>query len=234
MIPSSSPGEPAFPARPPPLHPLVRIAVFLALALVLPQLRIAASAGVLAALAMTALAAGSVRKLWQGVRALRWLLAALLLTYLAFTPGPPLLPALPGFSRDGAREGVQRALLLLDLVAAIAVLIGPLPAPALAAALRLLLRPLRPLLPVDGIVLRIALTLAAVGSLSQRLRELRTGGQPVAALAALCADIESGAARAGAAADSTAAPALPELGSPPLREWLFAAVLVGLLVRYGT
>jgi hypothetical protein len=152
------------------MHPSLRIAALLALAAGLPQLSLTTVAVALAALLAVTLVAGgqgALRELLAGMARLRWLLLALLVLHLGFTVGEPVHETLPGISREGLFEGTRRGLVLLDLVAAVQVLLRPLGAAQTAAGLVRVLAPLRLLgLPADRIGLRLGLVLEAVPAYS--------------------------------------------------------------------
>jgi hypothetical protein len=147
------------------MHPSLRIAALLVLAAGLPQLSLAAVALVLAALLAAAPLSGgpaALVELLAGMARLRWLLLALLVLHLGFTVGEPVHEALPGVSREGLAEGTRRAIVLLDLLAAVHVLLRPLGAARTAAGLLTLLAPLRRLgLPAERLGLRLGLVLEA-------------------------------------------------------------------------
>jgi energy-coupling factor transport system permease protein len=211
-------------------HPLIRILCFVVFAALLPQLPARALALVFMLLAAAAAVSGTARRLWRGIAAMKWLIAALMLVSLAFTPGDPLTSWLPGFSREGAEYGVFRALLLFDLVAAVAVLIGSVPPSELAAALVMLLYPLRELrIPVERIAIRIGLTLASLETLLSGVRNTGVRGQPVRVLADWCRQIETAAAEPGTADFDP-----PTLPAPPLPQWSLPVILAGVMLVLRT
>lgn len=208
------------------MHPAVRLLCLMALASVLPAMSLVALAAVLAAgvLACLRWAPGVIARLRIGVLRLRWLLLAIFVLYVGFTPGEPLLEALPGLSREGLAEGSRRALVLLDLLVLVYLLLALTPVAELVAALGLLLAPLRPLgVDPQRIGLRVALALDGVGEMQARLKgSARAPGSAWARAARLIEDIE-----AGAEADA-AAVALPPTRRPRWWEWLLPLVLLGL------
>ncbi len=212
------------------LHPLIRILCFIVFAALLPRMSTQTLVLILTALAAGAVVFGAAARVWRGIVAVKWLVAALMLVYLAFTPGDPLLPWLPGFSREGAAYGTFRALLLLDLVAAIAVLIGPVPPPELAAGLLMLLYPLRWLrIPVERIGIRIGLALVEIEALLSQVRATAKENRPMLGFAELCRRIET---RAVEPFSPDFDP--PALQAPALLEWSLPAVLAFILLTFGT
>jgi hypothetical protein len=210
------------------LHPLIGAGCLLAGAFLLPGL----GAGTLFVLSLVliaiALAGGAGARLLRGVRQIRWLLAALMLVYLAFTPGEPLSAALPGFSREGLAGGTRRALMLVDIVAGVAILLEHTPVPLLASGLLTGLRPLSAIgLDVSRAAVRLALTLEEVDGLSARLRSAAAAKTPLAACAELLLSIEH---RASQPAPVTELKPLP---APPLWQWPLPFLLAGALWAAG-
>ena len=212
------------------LHPTVRIAGLFVAGLLLPYLRMKAAAWLFAALLALVLVSGQLRRLWRGLRALRWLLLALMLVYLAFTPGTPLLPQLPGFTREGAVDGAHRILILLNMVATVAVVLGPISPAALPAALLQLLHPLRGWRVVQRLAMRLGLCWSVAQTLLARPRTGSVAAQPLQVLVALCREVESDVGHT--ATDNVTE--LPQLPAPPLRDWVLAASIAGALAVFGT
>jgi hypothetical protein len=105
-------------------------------------------------------------------------------------------------------------------------LIGSVPPSELAAALVMLLYPLRGLrIPVERIAIRIGLTLANLETLLSRVRNTALRGQPVRALADWCRQIETVAAEPGTTDFDP--PALP---APPLLQWSLPVILAGVML----
>jgi energy-coupling factor transporter transmembrane protein EcfT len=155
------------------VHPAVRVLLLLVLASALPAMALPALAAIgLSGFAMHArYATDALARLRSGLWRLRWLLLAIFVLYGGFTPGEPLLPAMPGLSREGLAEGLRRALVLIDLLVMVYLLLALTPTPQLVLAVRVLTQPLRLVgVDPDRVGLRIALALDRVSSLQQRLR----------------------------------------------------------------
>ena len=201
------------------VHPLVGAGSLIAGATLIPDLSLARLVIASIALLLACIGTGAGPRCWRGLLRLRWLLAALALVYLADTPGEPILPALPGFSREGLEGGLRRALVLVDIVAGVALLLQHAGARTLAGGLLTALRPLQSL-GWDGsrTAIRLALTLEIAEALVGRMRTT-AGAGPLQACAGLIRDIESGAA---AAAEIEPLAALP---APPAWQWLLPLML---------
>lgn len=207
------------------MHPAVRLVLLLVFAAALPVLSLALN-GVLGASLLLAHAATGrlpgLRRVGLAAWRLRWLLAALAILYVGFTPGQPVLEALPGLSREGVIEGSRRVLVLLNLVVAVQLLMALTPLDGLLGGLLWLARPLRVLgLDAERLALRIGLVLEELPRLQQAPRPANA----LDAVAALAADIET-RARHGAAA--VAAPALP--AAPLAWQWLYPAAAAAAAV----
>lgn len=177
------------------MHPAVRLSVLLVFAAVLPALPLVLNAliagGLLLAQAVRGRAPG-LRQLGSAVWRLRWLLAALAFVYAAFTEGIPLSDTVPGLTREGLAEGARRALILLNLVAAVQFLVLTTPLPRLLEGLLWLLRPLRALgLDTERLARRVGMVLEEL----PRLQQAPRSGGPIETVAALAADIEARARR---------------------------------------
>lgn len=175
------------------LHPLIRILCLLALAASLPAQGLPVLCVLLSLLLLAFLRIpGALRRWALGLVRLKWLFLALFVLYLGYTPGEPLWPALPGLSAEGLVEGARRAAVLAILLAAVQALLAVTPTPELVEALRQLLWPLKGIgIDGDRFALRLALVLAGVAAMQQRLGELRSaGGPPLDAAAAVIAQIE--------------------------------------------
>lgn len=154
------------------MHPTILLLGVLALAFALPPLPLPDLA-VLALLLLgvhAALGRDSLRRLAHAAVRLRWLLIAIAVLYLGFTPGEPLIDALPGLTREGATEGLRRALVLLVLLAAVqAVLFTTAPA-QIASSLFTLTAPLAPFgFDRRRFALRFALALDGVAQVQRVL-----------------------------------------------------------------
>lgn len=208
------------------LHPAIRVLLLVVVAAALPaQDVLTLSIWLLLTVAALYLAGVSaLHKLRVGIWRLRWLLLAIGVAYLGFTPGTPVLPAMPGISREGLVEGLRRALVLVDVLALVYLLLAHTPMHELLVALRTLAKPLR-VLGVDPqrVGLRLALTMDAVGAMQERLRASRSeAGSLWQRAAGLIADIET-------RADMPQAVTLPALPMPRGWQWLLPPLAFLLL-----
>lgn len=154
------------------MHPVIRILNLLVLAASAPWLPPAA----LLATALLLLLAGLLqpstgRRMLIGIRRVRWLLLSLLLLFLWFTPGEPLIPGFGSFSPtwQGVWMALHRLGVLLVMVWAAAALLGGLQPRELASALRrLLLGPLRTPL-TERFAERVGLLLAELPTVESRV-----------------------------------------------------------------
>jgi energy-coupling factor transporter transmembrane protein EcfT len=213
------------------VHPATRILLLLVVALALPQLDLFVLLAI-AALAFVGFlwrARSGLVRLRAGLWRLRWLLLAIFVLYGGFTPGEPLLAALPGLSREGLLEGVRRALVLLDLLLLVYLLLTLTSVPQLVIGLRLLLTPLR-IVGVDPqrVGLRVALAFDAVSALQARLQHTppsADAGVWVRA-ATLIEQIEAQAAM------ETTPVELPALSRPFWWEWLLPPALLVVVLQW--
>lgn len=159
------------------VHPAIRVLLLVVVAAALPaQGLFALTIWLLVSISALHLSGvAALKRLRMGIWRLRWLLLAIAVAYVGFTPGTPLLPALPGISREGLAEGLRRALVLVDVLALVYLLLAHTPVNELLVALRTLATPLR-LLGVDPqrVGMRLALTMDAVGTMQERLQASRT------------------------------------------------------------
>lgn len=207
------------------MHPLIRILCLLVLAALAPWLPPAA----LLAAGMLLLAFGIAypetgRSMRRGVHRIRWLLLSLLVLYLWFSPGAPLLPALGPLSptASGLALAAERGGLLLVLVLAATAFLGGIAPRRLAAALRQLLGGSATMKSGARFADRVGLLMAELPAVEQRLRTMRGGEGGFAARAAsLFEAIEADAAR------PLAPEPLPAAEHLPRWQWLLPA---GLLV----
>lgn len=213
------------------LHPLIRILCLLVLAAALPSLALTVLALVMAALLLVLMRSpGGLTRWRQGLWRLKWLFLALFVLYLGYTPGDPLITALPGLSAEGLHEAARRATILAILLAAVQALLAATSTPHLVEALRQLLRPLRRLgLEGDRFALRLALVLAQVGSMQARVAALRgSAGGPLAAAATLIADLERGPSD-----DEESVPVATRLAPPRILEFLLPLTLAAVMWGLG-
>lgn len=215
------------------MHPAARVLIVLVLASALPSMSLGALAllGAVAVAFHFRFAPDSLDRLRAGLSRLRWLMLAILVLYVGFTPGDPLFPSLPGISREGVAEGLRRSLVLIDLLLLVYLLLALTPMTELAGAVCLLLTPLRPL-GVDPrrVGLRIALALESVADVDARLRAaVRGPGGPSSGWERAAALID----RIEMEADQPGLPMLlHEKGRPRAWEWLVPLALAVILHRW--
>lgn len=164
---------------------------------------------------------GWLHSVWQ----LKFLFAALLVLYLGFTGGQPLIADWPRPSVAGTVEGVHRTLVLVALLLAVHWLVRPVPATELAGGMAWLAMPLDRIgVPVDTAARRVALTLQAVGDLQERVAHVRQQreGPWLDRLANLVRGVEQQA--------DDGAPIMAVTPRPPASaEWWWPAGLVAVL-----
>lgn len=180
------------------MHPAIRVLTLAALASGLPALGLPdlalLSATLLLAFGLTA--AHALRRLGQGLWRLRWLLFAIGIVYWAYTPGEPLAESLPGLSREGALEGLRRALVLITLLIAVYLLLALTAIEDLLLAIRFLAAPLRLFgLDPQRLALRMALALDRVAQVQRELAQApaRRAGSLVDAAANAIREVEQDA-----------------------------------------
>ena len=208
-------------------HPLIRILSLIFLAGFMPGMPLLDLLVLLllGLLAFLQLAPSGLSRLRMGLVRLRWLLLAIGILYMGFTPGESLHPLIPGLSREGVLEGLRRMLVLVDLLTLVYLLLSVTPTPQLAGALVQLSRPLTVLgLDSGRFGRRLALVLEGVGEAQQRLDAVREQRSLVDALATAMLRLEQ-------QADSPApADALPRLPPPPIWQWGLLALLLAVLL----
>lgn len=215
------------------MHPVVGIVSFVVFAAALsfgaaPQLALGAVLlAVFTLLSGVSVSAG-LRMVWR----LRWLLVSILVVYLWFTPGAPLVAGweaawLP--TREGLLGGAVRVGVLVLIVLAVAVLGERIPRERLLGALYWMSTPLAPLgLARERLLLRLILTLEAApvlqAELAARYRERRAQGSRLGAAAATAADAFDTIIRR---AESAPCPVrvVQVLEAPPLWQWLYPLAL---------
>lgn len=143
------------------LHPATRILIWLAFALSLPWLHVAAILGVSLAL-LPVLLFFQRSQFVRLLRRTRWLLSSIFIVYALATPGENLLEAFGALSPtyEGLQAGAVQAWRLAILLAALALLLAMTPGQQLLGGMYLLLRPWNKLgVASDRIAARIWLTL---------------------------------------------------------------------------
>ncbi len=223
------------------MHPVIKVCSFLVVALFLTR---AGAAGVGATLAgLLAMRAAGVGFDLAGIRTMlrrmRWLLFSVLVIYLWFTPGIPLIPPLGHYSptEQGMLTGLLRVV-TLALIAVLVVLLQSMSRSELIGAIHWLASPLRHLgLDSSRMALRITLILECVDEIQPLLRQQMEGlsrsGDRLArtgrALALLFqAVIERAEGMQQRRVHVTA------LHAPPRRQWLYPFALLllfGILLR---
>lgn len=222
------------------MHPLIHIISFLVFAafVALGNPAQLVFAAVLVSVSYYVTPGAEIKGVGTLLRRMRWLFLSLLIVYLWFTPGQPLLPSISSQpTLEGVQQGLQRiaALALLALTASL--LLQTTPREALLAALYRLLTPLRWLgIKPERIAVRITLTLAAVSQVQQllatQLREQDASRNPVARISAVSAGLFQ-----AVIARAESAPCTPltvtEGSRPPAAQWLLPLALGGVLWLLG-
>lgn len=170
------------------------------------------------------------------LRRLRWFFVSLLVLYLWFTPGEPVLFGNATWSgwlptREGFAEGAIRIAALVVIVLAVNVLVIATPREQLLAGLLWLAKPLETLgASRERFALRVTLVLGAVPQVQEILAEVRHGIaiSGVRAIASIGATAGRALEVTLRAADNTSpSPVVVQLGSaPPLWQWLCPVALV--------
>ncbi len=214
------------------MHPVIRVLCLLVLAACL------ARAGwrelALAAVPLALIYGRGGRGLWSRwlatVRRLRVLLLSIAIVYVWFTPGESLWPALGALSPSaaGLEQGAQRTAALLLLVAAVQLLLTTTGRDQLLAAIRWLVRPLRPFgLDPERLALRVVLAMEAVPQLRAAVAERRQVSAGLPRLRRIGAFADDVFAATLAAAERAPLPAVtvPALAAPAPWQWLLPLAL---------
>lgn len=225
--------EPALDLQPAQFaHPTIRLAGVLALVVFVPQFGLLTllMLGALLLIQRAAVGRRAFDLALQSVWRLRWLLLAIAVLYLGFTPGQPLLPFSDVPSVQGVTEGGRRVLVLVVILLAVQAVLQALGPRQLAAAITQLASPLQWVgLPVERFAVRLAAALDAVQGVGDRARAARddtAAGSALQRAARLIVDVES-AARA--AADELAD--VPRLPTPAVWAWLLPVAIAA--ASYG-
>ena len=105
----------------------------------------------------------------------RWLLLTIFILYAGFTVGEPVIPQLPGISREGLWEAARRCAVLVVLIQAVALLMRTTSLPQLTQGLSVLLKPLGWFgFDHQGFARRLSLVLDQVLAVQARLSVART------------------------------------------------------------
>jgi energy-coupling factor transport system permease protein len=181
-----------------------------------------------------------IKTLWGLLRRMRWLFLSLLVVYLWFTPGQPLLPAIASQpTLEGVQQGLLRISALTLLTLAASLLLQSTTRETLIAALYRLVSPLRWLgVQPERMAVRITLTLGAVTEVQQLLTEqlrehpANISSNPVARISAVSAGLFQ-----AVIAQAEKVPCTPltisEGGRLPAAQWLVPIVLCGALWYLG-
>ncbi|MGB0956353.1 MAG: hypothetical protein ACPGZP_10185, partial [Panacagrimonas sp.] len=158
------------------IHPAVRIVSLTMAAATLPQLSLPdlCLLFLLVAVLITVLNAADGRVLRTSLWRMKWLFAAVAVTYVGFTAGTPIHEWTPGLSRQGLLEGARRAMILALLIALVRLCLLGLDAQGIGGGLIWLLRPLRMFgWNVDRFGRRVGMTLEVVPEVQQWVRSAR-------------------------------------------------------------
>ncbi len=223
------------------VHPVIKVSCFLVVALFLTRAQLNGVAITLTGL--LGMRAAGVRfdpaRIGKMLRRMRWLLLSILIVYLWFTPGTPLIPPLGHYSptMEGVQPGLLRVITLMLIAVLVVLLLQGTSRGELIGAIRWLAAPLR-LLGVDNtrIALRMTLILDSVEEIQPLLQRQMEGfsrrGNRLSRIAdALAALFQSVISRAENTPPQRISVAT--LGGPPLYQWLYPMALV-LLFAIGS
>jgi energy-coupling factor transport system permease protein len=218
------------------VHPIIRIAIFFVAAAFLATGQY--SVMLFIAIALLVILARAPAAAWRApitlLRRLRWLLISMLAVYGWFTPGTALWPALgmAAPTLEGLSEGLLRATALLLIALAAQLLITSIARPQLLAALYWFAQPLRLLgLSRERLALRLVLTLDAVPRLADVLTpRLYEGlsGNVVTRFGQIAARAFQGALQ-NAEQQANSPVEIATTTRPPLHQWFYPVILIGLL-----
>ncbi len=222
------------------MHPVIKIVSFLVIALFLA--RAGLYSVLLTLIFLLSFYLGGIRfslvPVWQMLRRMRWLFISILVTYLWFTPGVPLIPSLEAYSPtvEGAASGLLRVAALFLIVTLVSLLLQTTTREELVGAIRWLATPLA-LLRVDRerLALRIILILDSVDIIQELLRQqitaFSTKGKKVSRIAYVMAELFQAVVNR-----AEKAPLHPitvvEQQWPPFAQWLYPFFLI-LLFNSG-
>lgn len=213
------------------MHPVIRIAGLVALAVGLATAGVAPLAAASLLLAMLAGRRNLARTVFlDSLRRLRWLLLSIALLYAFLLPGDPLVPGWQEFapSRQGLVEGLLRGWMLWLMAGAARWLMATTDRQALMGALYWLTRPLEYLgLDAARFCLRLVLTL----EYALLLHRERSDPEPdrsgsYTERAARLARARLRRAEAAAEAAEPGPVSIPLSGAPPWWQWCVPALLL--------
>ncbi len=173
--------------------------------------------------------------LWQMLYRIRWLFISILITYLWFTPGTPLVSFLGSYSPtlEGMVDGGARIAALMLIVALVGVLLQTTSRKELVTAIRWLATPLRPLgCDRDRLALRMVLVLESVEEIQLLLRlkmaELSSGERGVSRIAPVAGELFQAVVERAEATPPRPV-AVTDGYHPPYLQWILPLVLLLLL-----
>ncbi len=218
------------------MHPVIKIVSFLVIALFLTRAQLYGIALTLVVLAFLYIRGihFNLQSTWRMLRRMRWLFFSILVTYLWFTPGVPLVPFLEKYSptAEGAAGGLLRIATLSLIVIQVGLLLHTTSREELVGAIRWLAAPLSIVgLDKNRLALRIVLILDSVDEiqilLRQQMAEFSANGKRISRIAHAV-----GALFKAVATRAEAAPLYPitvaEQEWPPSVQWLYPIILVFL------
>jgi len=223
------------------MHPLIKVVSFLVIALFLTRARLYEIA--LTLIVLGSLYVGGARfnlhSTWRMLRRMRWLFISILVTYLWFTPGIPLVPALGEYSptAEGAAGGLLRIATLSLIVIQVGLLLQTTSREELVGAIRWLVTPLCLVgLDRDRLALRIILILGSVDEiqilLQQQMAEFAVKGKKISRIASSVGRLfQTVVERAETTPLQSITVADPSW--PPLSQWLYPLFLI-LLFSWGS
>ncbi len=218
------------------MHPVIKIISFLVVALFLTRADLYGIALTLVVLAFLYIRGihFNPHSTWRLLRRMRWLFISILVTYLWFTPGVPLVPFLEKYSptAEGAAGGLLRIATLSLIVIQVGLLLHTTSREELVGAIRWLVAPLSVVgLDRDRLALRIVLILDSVDEiqmlLRQQMSEFSADGKRISRIAHTVGNLfKAVASRAeGAPLRSIT---VAEQECPPFIQWLYPVTLVFL------
>lgn len=224
------------------MHPVIRVISYLVFATYLSQARVPQIALALLMLLSVAVLQRGVHfsKAVRMLKRLRWLFLSILIIYLWFTPGEPIFQVMNAAwipSWQGIQTGGIRAMALALMILAVGYLISTTPQTQLLGALYWLCAPLKIIgLSRDRLAVRTMLAMSAAEQLQQifaaRSWGKLTGRGTLARIAEAAASIFAEVLQR-----AEAAPCEPvefnRLASPPLWQWLYPCLLIGVFWQLG-
>ncbi len=223
------------------MHPVIKVVSFLVIALFLTRARLYGIALTLILLASLYISGiqFNLHSTWRMLRRMRWLFISILVTYLWFTPGVPLIPLLEEYSptAEGAAGGVLRVATLSLIVIQVGLLLQTTSREELVGAIRWLAAPLGIVgLDRNRLALRIMLILDSVDEvqilLQKQMLEFSAKGKKISRIAQ-----SVGGLFQAVVSRAETAPLCPititEQEWPPFHQWLYPAFLV-LLFSWGS